>query len=104
MPGLPWSYTTYRECATSTGIDPSPIQRKLTSGLGNVGKEAGREDKARWRESDVAHVPTRGSSWATTCISRLLRHAEYGGSILSQNIVNHTKKVNKWVHFKMEKH
>ncbi|GFO00802.1 hypothetical protein PoB_002730700 [Plakobranchus ocellatus] len=50
----------------------------------SAGKEEGREDKAMWRERDVAHVPKRGSSWATPCFSRLLRHAQYGGSILSQ--------------------
>ncbi|GFN96234.1 hypothetical protein PoB_002274000 [Plakobranchus ocellatus] len=38
MPGLPWSYTPSRGCGTSTGIDPSPIQRKLTSQLGSVGQ------------------------------------------------------------------
>ncbi|GFO00713.1 hypothetical protein PoB_002721800 [Plakobranchus ocellatus] len=38
MPGLPWSYTPSRRCGTSTGIDPSPIQRKLTSRLGSVGQ------------------------------------------------------------------
>ncbi|GFO14858.1 hypothetical protein PoB_004136300 [Plakobranchus ocellatus] len=34
--GLPLSYTPSRGCGTSTGIDPSPIQRKLTSQLGSV--------------------------------------------------------------------
>ncbi|GFO00805.1 hypothetical protein PoB_002731000 [Plakobranchus ocellatus] len=38
--GLPWSYTPSRECGTSTGIDPSPIQRKMTSQLGSVGHAA----------------------------------------------------------------
>ncbi|GFO31664.1 hypothetical protein PoB_005816900 [Plakobranchus ocellatus] len=50
----------------------------------SAGKEVRIEDKARWRERDVAHLPKRGSSWATPCFSRLLRHAQYGGSILSQ--------------------
>ncbi|GFO31439.1 hypothetical protein PoB_005794400 [Plakobranchus ocellatus] len=55
------------------------------SGRGDsAAKEVGIEDKARWRESDVAHVPERGSSWATPCFSRFLRHAQYGESILSQ--------------------
>ncbi|GFO13722.1 hypothetical protein PoB_004022700 [Plakobranchus ocellatus] len=31
----------------------------------SAGKEVRIEDKARWRERDVAHVPERGSSWAT---------------------------------------
>ncbi|GFO14910.1 hypothetical protein PoB_004141500 [Plakobranchus ocellatus] len=31
VPGLPWSYTFSRGCETSNGIDPSPIQRKMTS-------------------------------------------------------------------------
>ncbi|GFO04052.1 hypothetical protein PoB_003055700 [Plakobranchus ocellatus] len=166
--GLPWSYTPSRGCGTSTGIDPSPIQRKLTSRLGSVGqrclpsqekevakgacwsvtatiawpsppqppgstpppiqvaprgkqgahtvgvglsiipstggllwievedsmRRSGRddstgkqvriEDKARWRERDVAHVPERDRSRARPCFSRLLRHAQYSGSILSQ--------------------
>ncbi|GFN88410.1 hypothetical protein PoB_001491600 [Plakobranchus ocellatus] len=43
----------------------------------SAGKEVRIEDKARWRERDVAHVPERGSSWATPCFSRLLRHAQY---------------------------
>ncbi|GFN87450.1 hypothetical protein PoB_001395600 [Plakobranchus ocellatus] len=38
MSGLPWSYTPSRGCGTSTGIDPSPIQRKMTSQLGSVGQ------------------------------------------------------------------
>ncbi|GFO26997.1 hypothetical protein PoB_005350200 [Plakobranchus ocellatus] len=38
VPGLPWSYTPSRGCGTSTVIDPSPIQRKLTSRLGSVGR------------------------------------------------------------------
>ncbi|GFN92449.1 hypothetical protein PoB_001895500 [Plakobranchus ocellatus] len=50
----------------------------------SAGKEVGIEDKARWRESDVAHGPERGNSWATPCFNRLLRHAQYGGSILFQ--------------------
>ncbi|GFO39356.1 hypothetical protein PoB_006586100 [Plakobranchus ocellatus] len=58
----------------------------------STGKEARREDKARWRESDVAHVLTRGSSWATTCFSRLLRHSQYGGSVLSQTPHGKRKK------------
>ncbi|GFO36941.1 hypothetical protein PoB_006344600 [Plakobranchus ocellatus] len=33
-----WSYTHSRGCGTSTGIDPSPIQRKMTSRLGSVGQ------------------------------------------------------------------
>ncbi|GFO31440.1 hypothetical protein PoB_005794500 [Plakobranchus ocellatus] len=41
----------------------------------SAAKEVGIEDKARWRESDVAHVPERGSSWVTPCFSRFLRHA-----------------------------
>ncbi|GFO29611.1 hypothetical protein PoB_005611600 [Plakobranchus ocellatus] len=36
LSGLPWSYTPSRGCGTSTGIDPSPIQRKMTSRLGSV--------------------------------------------------------------------
>ncbi|GFO04560.1 hypothetical protein PoB_003106500 [Plakobranchus ocellatus] len=36
--GLPWSYTPSRGCGTSTGIDPSPIHRKMTSQLGSVGQ------------------------------------------------------------------
>ncbi|GFO32880.1 hypothetical protein PoB_005938500 [Plakobranchus ocellatus] len=36
--GLPWSYTPSRECGNSTGIDPSHIQRKMTSRLGSVGQ------------------------------------------------------------------
>ncbi|GFN97165.1 hypothetical protein PoB_002367100 [Plakobranchus ocellatus] len=35
--GLPWSYTPSRGCGTSTGIDPSPIRREMTSRLGSVG-------------------------------------------------------------------
>ncbi|GFO23776.1 hypothetical protein PoB_005028100 [Plakobranchus ocellatus] len=35
---LPWSYTPSRGCGTSTGVDPSPIQRKMTSQLGSVGQ------------------------------------------------------------------
>ncbi|GFO06199.1 hypothetical protein PoB_003270400 [Plakobranchus ocellatus] len=34
--GLPLSYTLNRRCETPTGIDPSPIQRKLTSRLGSM--------------------------------------------------------------------
>ncbi|GFO36307.1 hypothetical protein PoB_006281200 [Plakobranchus ocellatus] len=41
----------------------------------SAGKEVGIKHKARWRESDVAHVPERGSSGATPCFSRLLRSA-----------------------------
>ncbi|GFN76071.1 hypothetical protein PoB_000257700 [Plakobranchus ocellatus] len=33
VPGLPWSYTPSRGCETSIRIDPSLIQRKLTSQL-----------------------------------------------------------------------
>ncbi|GFN92612.1 hypothetical protein PoB_001911800 [Plakobranchus ocellatus] len=36
--GLTWSYTPSRGCGTSTGMDPSPIQRKMTSRLGSVGQ------------------------------------------------------------------
>ncbi|GFO31433.1 hypothetical protein PoB_005793800 [Plakobranchus ocellatus] len=36
--GLPWSYTPSRGCGTSTGTDPSPIQRKMTSRLVSVGQ------------------------------------------------------------------
>ncbi|GFO23033.1 hypothetical protein PoB_004953800 [Plakobranchus ocellatus] len=36
MSGLPWSYTPSRGCGASTGIDPSPIHRKMTSRLGSV--------------------------------------------------------------------
>ncbi|GFO46966.1 hypothetical protein PoB_007347100 [Plakobranchus ocellatus] len=36
--GLPWSYTPSRGRGTSTGIDPSPIHRKMTSRLGSVGQ------------------------------------------------------------------
>ncbi|GFO25210.1 hypothetical protein PoB_005171500 [Plakobranchus ocellatus] len=57
-----------------------------------AGKEVRIEDKARWRERDVVHVPERGSSWATPCFSRLLRHAQYGGSILSQTPHGKRKK------------
>ncbi|GFO29438.1 hypothetical protein PoB_005594300 [Plakobranchus ocellatus] len=38
VPWLPWSYTPSRGCGTSTGIDPSPIQRKMTSRLDSVGQ------------------------------------------------------------------
>ncbi|GFN74858.1 hypothetical protein PoB_000136400 [Plakobranchus ocellatus] len=38
VPGLPWSYTASRGCGTSTGIDPSPIRRRMTSRLGSVGQ------------------------------------------------------------------
>ncbi|GFN87444.1 hypothetical protein PoB_001395000 [Plakobranchus ocellatus] len=58
----------------------------------SAGKEVGIEDKARWRESDVAHVPERGSSLATPCFSCLLRHTQYGGSILSQTPHGKRKK------------
>ncbi|GFO50068.1 hypothetical protein PoB_007657300 [Plakobranchus ocellatus] len=44
----------------------------------STGKEETIEDKARWREGDVAHIPERDSSWATPSFSRLLRHAQYG--------------------------
>ncbi|GFO14822.1 hypothetical protein PoB_004132700 [Plakobranchus ocellatus] len=36
--GLPLSCTPSRECGTSIGIDPSPVQRKATSRLGSVGQ------------------------------------------------------------------
>ncbi|GFO46817.1 hypothetical protein PoB_007332200 [Plakobranchus ocellatus] len=36
---LPWSYTPSRGCGASSGIDPSPIQRKMTSRLGSVSGE-----------------------------------------------------------------
>ncbi|GFN93112.1 hypothetical protein PoB_001961800 [Plakobranchus ocellatus] len=36
VPGLPWSYTPSRGCGTSIGIDPSPIQKNLTSQLGSM--------------------------------------------------------------------
>ncbi|GFO19557.1 hypothetical protein PoB_004606200 [Plakobranchus ocellatus] len=37
-PGLLWRYTHSRVCRTSTGINPSPIQRKLISRLGRLGQ------------------------------------------------------------------
>ncbi|GFO47380.1 hypothetical protein PoB_007388500 [Plakobranchus ocellatus] len=37
-----------------------------------AGKEVGREDKSMSRETDVSYVPTKGSSWATSCFSRFL--------------------------------
>ncbi|GFO32995.1 hypothetical protein PoB_005950000 [Plakobranchus ocellatus] len=37
VPGLPWRYNPSRGRGTSTGIDPSPIQRKMTSCLGSMG-------------------------------------------------------------------
>ncbi|GFO47040.1 hypothetical protein PoB_007354500 [Plakobranchus ocellatus] len=43
--GLPWSYTPSRGCGTSTGIDPSPIHRKMTSRLGSV--------DSTWEEREV---------------------------------------------------
>ncbi|GFO50007.1 hypothetical protein PoB_007651200 [Plakobranchus ocellatus] len=43
----------------------------------SAGKEVRIEDKARGRERDVAHVPEGGSSWATSCFSRLLQQAQY---------------------------
>ncbi|GFN81307.1 hypothetical protein PoB_000781300 [Plakobranchus ocellatus] len=144
--GYPGAILPAQGVETSTGIDPSPIQKKLTSRLGSIsgegngqrgmlmsnrhycravttstprihpspiwvapygkqgahtvglsiisgtsglrwievvdsrrrskqdnstGKEVRREDKARWRESYVAHIPERASSWATPCFSRL---------------------------------
>ncbi|GFO22157.1 hypothetical protein PoB_004866200 [Plakobranchus ocellatus] len=39
----------------------------------SAGKEVRIEDRARWRERDVAHVPERGSSWATPCFSAVGR-------------------------------
>ncbi|GFO10691.1 hypothetical protein PoB_003719600 [Plakobranchus ocellatus] len=38
VPRLPWSYIPSRGCGTSTGIDPSPIRRRMTSRLGSVGQ------------------------------------------------------------------
>ncbi|GFO41826.1 hypothetical protein PoB_006833100 [Plakobranchus ocellatus] len=58
----------------------------------SAGKEVRIEDKLRSRERDIAHVPENGSSWATSCFSRLLRHAQYGGSILSQTPHGKRKK------------
>ncbi|GFO02342.1 hypothetical protein PoB_002884700 [Plakobranchus ocellatus] len=58
----------------------------------SAGKEVRIEGRARWRERDVAHVPERGSSSATPCFSRLLRHAQYGGAILSQSPYGRRKK------------
>ncbi|GFO19528.1 hypothetical protein PoB_004603300 [Plakobranchus ocellatus] len=48
VPGLPWSYTPSRGCGTSIGVDPCPIQRKLTSGLGSVGQEKEMAKEACW--------------------------------------------------------
>ncbi|GFO19366.1 hypothetical protein PoB_004587100 [Plakobranchus ocellatus] len=48
--GLPWSYTPSRGCGTSAGIDPSPIQRKMTSRLGSVGQRLRRR---KWPKRHV---------------------------------------------------
>ncbi|GFN87514.1 hypothetical protein PoB_001402000 [Plakobranchus ocellatus] len=59
----------------------------------SAGKEVRIENRARWRERDVAHVPERDSSWTTPCFSRLLRHAQYGSTPHPIRVLNERQSI-----------
>ncbi|GFO17738.1 hypothetical protein PoB_004424300 [Plakobranchus ocellatus] len=56
VPGLPWSSTPSRGWGTLTGIDPSPISRKIISRLDSVGKCCATVSGEEPYRQDASHI------------------------------------------------
>ncbi|GFO26994.1 hypothetical protein PoB_005349900 [Plakobranchus ocellatus] len=82
--GLPWSYTPSRRCGTSTGIDPCPIKRKMTSRLGSVGQRCPTVSGERSGQGGILMSDSHYCRAVTTSTSRIHPSPLYG-SHLSAN-------------------